>query len=308
MDTSAFIQQFDAATAALSGAREAMVAQVREFSADAARVELPATRLDDVAGRYESAFAAEETTRRSTLESARAEIQSLHEQLDASAAELLSGAQALAQELAGQAASASSDIDALQQAFEAEVDAFARAQGEHAQRLRDGYDEVAAALQGLVDGLGEDRERVASELAPALRGDIAAFTDAVDDGMAASVANGFEQGAQLADEAFRAAADALARSLQQALAELDGGAQTLQRHVGEALRGGLEDGARQLVDGATQRLAEEVVEGVVTSQAGVAVTTALGPYLPALIAIRRATDVIKHGLELLKRVTTLGLG
>ncbi|GMU42129.1 MAG: hypothetical protein IT479_06790 [Xanthomonadales bacterium] len=308
MDTSAFIEQFDAATAALSSAREAMVAQIREFDADAAQVELPPTRLDDVAGRFEAQYAAEETTRRSTLESARAEIQSLHEQLGGATTELLDDAQSLAEDLVTRAAAAGSEIEAMQQAFEAAVVQFAQAQGENTARMREGYDEAAAALQGLVDALGEDRERVSSELAPALQDDIAAFTDAVDGSMSASIETGFEQGAQLADDAFRAAADALAQSFQQALGELDSGAQALQRHVGESLRDGLEEGARQLVDGATQRLAEEVVEGVVTSQAGVAVTTALGPYLPALIAIRRATDVIKHGLELLKRVTTLGLG
>lgn len=308
MDTSAFIQQFETATSELGVARETMVAQMREFSGDATRLDLPPTAMEAVGTRIDDQYAAVESTQRSALENSRALIEQTHQEVDASVAELLSSMQSLAtsfDELAGAHADA---VATEQQAFEDAVRELDEGAREQEENISGKAGELSDALVGANEMLEAGAAEIESELTPKLGDGIDAFTEAVSGSMSQTIQGAFERGTSITEETFQTAVAEVGQAFAGALGDLDSSAQEIQGHVAESLKGSLEDGAEQLVEGATQRMAEEVIEGVVMSQTGVAVTTALGPYLPALIAIKRTTDVIKHGLELLKKVTTLGMG
>lgn len=308
MDTSAFIQRFEAATGELSAARETLVSELRDFSAEAARMELPVTTLDEVAGRIDEQYAAAEATERAALESARTRLEQTHQQLNASVVEMLAAAQSEAAAFEALTSSRVTEVAAEQQTYIAAVSGLEGAAREHEQRIEAAASSVADAQTALKEALAAHETELSSELTPGMVERIEAYADAVHGEMTAAIEAAFQQGSGVTSEAFQATSAVIAQSFSEALADLDRSAQEISSHVGESLRSNLEEGADKLVQGATQRMAEEVIEGVVTSEVGVAVTTALGPYLPALIAIKRATDVIKHGLELLKKVTTLGMG
>lgn len=78
--------------------------------------------------------------------------------------------------------------------------------------------------------------------------------------------------------------------------------QHVSDHIGEQMQNGLQDAASNLVEGATQRFSEELIESVVMTEAGVGVTTTLSPWLPELAAIKHVSDALIAALVALKKL------
>lgn len=308
MDTTAFIERFETATAALSESRNTMVAELQALETVADGVELPATQLEDAATRIEDQFGALEVAQRAALENARTRLDQLHQQLDAAAAEALTAAQAVAGTLSESAIGGAAALERNRETFESGVHGYADTAQEEETRIAAAAGEVAAALGVLRTTLDEHRGTLDSAQTPQLIAAIEGFADAVGGAATQAIDAVYETGLNTCSEAFSESLAQVGQLFETTIGDLDRCAGEIEQHVAQSLRNNLERGANQLIEGATRRMAEEVIEGVVVSQTGVAVTTALAPYLPALIAIKRATDVIKHGLELLKKVTSFGLG
>ena len=75
--------------------------------------------------------------------------------------------------------------------------------------------------------------------------------------------------------------------------------QNVSDHIGDKMQSGLQNAASNLVEGATQRFSEELIESVIMTQAGVGVTSALGPWLPELKIIEKVSDAVIAALEAL---------
>ncbi len=74
----------------------------------------------------------------------------------------------------------------------------------------------------------------------------------------------------------------------------------LRQRAAAQFRESVESGARGVVEEAVARMLEEIATNVVLTQASVAITGAVGPILPQLVALRAAVSAIKAALKLLR--------
>lgn len=74
--------------------------------------------------------------------------------------------------------------------------------------------------------------------------------------------------------------------------------------LGDNVRDRIEERARQavgdVIEAATDRALAEVAETIMTMQTGAMITTAIGPYLPAIIAIKPALPAIQDALDMMR--------
>lgn len=94
-------------------------------------------------------------------------------------------------------------------------------------------------------------------------------------------------------ERFTEVADLLKETVEEALEELRDFAQ-------DELSDTVREEAQKVLETALERLESEVMEGVLTSQVQVQLTSAMAPILPQLIAVRVVAGAIKHALEILR--------
>jgi len=308
MDTTAFIQRFENATAELAGARASLSEELRDLARESSDWELPVTRLQSLQAPIDELFVALDVTQRAAIEAVRTRVEQTHQQLDSAISELLEAAQTRASEFEQQLEDATEQLGVDRERFAASVEEFRANFATALVALEAAANETTTTLGQLEDAMLGHASELASELMPKLVAAVDEFSGVVEGTMKSNIEAQFTSSAERVNESFAAAASDITQAFTGALDKLEQAADALKAHVTESLKRELEEGVEKLVDDATRKLSEEVVEGVVISQTGVAVTSAMSPYLPALIVIKRTTDVIKHGLELLKKVTTLGIG
>jgi DNA repair exonuclease SbcCD ATPase subunit len=68
----------------------------------------------------------------------------------------------------------------------------------------------------------------------------------------------------------------------------------------ERLTDTVKEEARKVLEAAMERLKQEVMDGVVTSQLQAQLTSAMSPILPQLMVVRAVASAIKHALDILR--------
>jgi gas vesicle protein len=99
-----------------------------------------------------------------------------------------------------------------------------------------------------------------------------------------------------AEDIKHAAADGV-KNLQ---ATISNGVANLGEDVNDRIAQKSRDAANEVVEAATERALTEIAETLVTTQMGATVTSAIGPYLPAIMVIRPALPAIQDALDLMR--------
>jgi ABC-type transporter Mla subunit MlaD len=206
------------------------------------------------------------------FDEAPAEIQQLHD-ATGRLLEALSGIERSAQEAAG----AFSDLAARLEDNDIVEDLTAR------------LNEVTDAAKEAIDDSLELLGTAGEELAEHVTGEVEQWcTEAAD---------------ELTD-AFRDAIDEVADAATDGAAALVDGVADAISDLGDQLRQRIEqrtsDAVHDVVETATDRALTEVAETVMTSQIGVTITSAIGPYLPAVIALKPALPAIQDALDVMR--------
>lgn len=139
-------------------------------------------------------------------------------------------------------------------------------------------DAVADALQDFTS-LGDELAQAAADQ---LEDWLVGAVDALGDELSGAV-----------DDVKQAAADGaknLGESVKNAIAELGDG---MKDRIEERSREAVKD----VIEAATERALTEVAETIMTTQTGAMITSAIGPYLPAVIAIKPALPAIQDALD-----------
>lgn len=194
--------------------------------------------------------------------------------------------------------------------------------GESVQSLQTALTEAARRVTEAFDALGSDYDAAAEALATAQAAVDEAlqacsnavsdeFTDAFDVQMKAftdDLAN--EQTARIRDnlslfqrtgeEILRHLTETSDQLLDQFSQQLDGALNDLMQHVGEQLTQEMERAAREIVESAVREMSYAIMEAIAASQVGVAVTSAMAPILPELIAAKKVTDAILEAIRIWK--------
>lgn len=160
--------------------------------------------------------------------------------------------------------------------------------------------EAAQAVSSLAERQAEALLASTEEACAVVKSRIESFLDKVDDEALASVAGALDKAEERLAKAFDALADAAHRMTN----EIERSMHAAVDEAGDNLRAGLEDeirrSGRAAVEAAVQALLQQVLSTLVTTQLGVAVTGTIGPYLPAIAALRVSLEAIHSALELLR--------
>lgn len=110
-----------------------------------------------------------------------------------------------------------------------------------------------------------------------------------------------------ADELEDALAEALSEvdsCVEQGLERLSDTAEASIRSLGEDVTEGVanrcKNAGRDIVEAVIDRAVNEVAETLLTTQMGATITSSIGPYLPAVIALRPALPLIQRALDLMR--------
>jgi len=86
--------------------------------------------------------------------------------------------------------------------------------------------------------------------------------------------------------------------------ELCGSVETAITNLAEDIKNRIEDRAngavQDVIEAAVERALAEVIETIITTETGAMITSAIGPYLPVVIAIKPALPAIQDALDLMR--------
>lgn len=154
-------------------------------------------------------------------------------------------------------------------------------------------EELGERIPGLLkekwEALGDSAEKLREELLENTeelwKNAVNEVTDEWEDGLQGAVESQVEQFTQMADTARE--------TVEQALLHL-------RDFAADQLTDTMKEEAEKILEAALSRLKQEVMDGVMTSQLQVQITSAMAPILPSLMVVRAVASAIRQALQILR--------
>ncbi|MCW3838408.1 hypothetical protein ACFQ1E_20260 [Sphingomonas canadensis] len=188
---------------------------------------------------------------------------------------------------------------------------FSAALAEQTQQVQEALRQLDTHLQSAeatwssaheaVDGLVE---RFATEIESNFERTLREACDAFLDDLHGPQTEAVERHLSDAREQAESALERMSQVAEQLLADfeqqVDAAVRDLGQHVSSEVQEKLEAAMQRIIEAAVKRILETILEAVASTQLGAAVTGAMSPVLPELIAIKKLTDVILQAIRIWK--------
>lgn len=160
--------------------------------------------------------------------------------------------------------------------------------------------DIAATLEHRVESLAQQAANAAQEKRDAFE----AMVEELRDGATEEVQEWITEAAEALSEQLAEAGEQVGEAAEQALQHLHEALKTAVQKVADELAENVKtrcaNALDAVVEAAVDRALNEVAETLITTQMGTTITSAIGPYLPAVIALRRSVGAIQSALDALR--------